>query len=69
MISHIFGDISQSGEGYVVIDVAGIGYHVNVPKNDIAGTRRQERKSETPHIPPCQGRCSHSLWFLRTEPA
>ena len=33
MISHIFGEIAQSGEGYVVIDVAGIGYHVNVPKS------------------------------------
>jgi Holliday junction DNA helicase RuvA subunit len=33
MISHIFGEISQSGEGYVIIDVAGIGYLVNVPRS------------------------------------
>lgn len=33
MISHISGEIAQSFEGYVVIDVAGIGYQVNVPKS------------------------------------
>lgn len=32
MISHIYGDISQYGEGFVVIDVGGIGYQVNVTK-------------------------------------
>lgn len=32
MISHIYGEIAQSGEGFVVIDVGGIGYQVNVIK-------------------------------------
>ncbi len=30
MISHICGEIAYQGEGFVVIDVNGIGYHVNV---------------------------------------
>ncbi|CAG0987933.1 Holliday junction ATP-dependent DNA helicase RuvA [Methanosarcinales archaeon] len=32
MISHVYGDIAQSGDGFVVIDVGGIGYQVNVTK-------------------------------------
>ena len=32
MISHVFGEIAQTGEGFVVIDVGGIGYQVNVTK-------------------------------------
>lgn len=32
MISHISGEITHSGEGFVVIDVGGIGYQVNVTK-------------------------------------
>jgi len=32
MISHIYGEIAQCGEGFVVIDVGGIGYQVNVAK-------------------------------------
>lgn len=32
MISHIYGDIAQCGETFVVIDVGGIGYQVNVTK-------------------------------------
>ncbi len=32
MISHIYGDIVQCGETFVVIDVGGIGYQVNVTK-------------------------------------
>ncbi len=32
MISHICGEIAQRGEGFVVIDVSGIGYQVNVTK-------------------------------------
>jgi Holliday junction DNA helicase RuvA len=31
MISHICGEISHVGDGYVVLDVGGIGYHINVP--------------------------------------
>lgn len=30
MISHICGKIAYQGEGFVVVDVNGIGYHVNV---------------------------------------
>ena len=30
MISHISGEIAQIGEGFVVIDVRGIGYRINV---------------------------------------
>ena len=30
MISHLRGEIAQCGDGFVVIDVGGIGYHVNV---------------------------------------
>lgn len=32
MISHICGEIAHHGEGFVVIDVGGIGYQVNVTK-------------------------------------
>jgi len=32
MISHLYGKIAQCGEGFVIIDVGGIGYHVNVPQ-------------------------------------
>ena len=32
MISHLYGEIAQCGEGFVIIDVGGIGYHVNVPQ-------------------------------------
>jgi len=32
MISHLYGEIAQCGEGFVIIDVGGIGYHVNVSR-------------------------------------
>lgn len=32
MISHICGEITHHGEGFVVVDVGGIGYHINVPQ-------------------------------------
>ncbi|HEY9207188.1 MAG TPA: Holliday junction branch migration protein RuvA [Candidatus Methanoperedens sp.] len=32
MISHIYGEIAYRGDGFVVIDVGGLGYHVNVTK-------------------------------------
>jgi Holliday junction DNA helicase RuvA len=53
MISHIFGDIAQSGEGYVVIDVGGIGYHVNVPKTisqELAGKKEKVRLHTYLHV-------------------
>ncbi|MFZ3383219.1 MAG: Holliday junction branch migration protein RuvA [Candidatus Methanoperedens sp.] len=42
MISHVYGDIAQSGDGFVVIDVGGIGYQVNVTKpilNELTGMK------------------------------
>lgn len=32
MISHIYGEIAHRGEGFVVLDVGGVGYQVNVTK-------------------------------------
>jgi Holliday junction DNA helicase RuvA len=32
MISHLYGEITQCGEGFVIIDVGGIGYHVTVSR-------------------------------------
>lgn len=32
MISHIYGEIARCGEGFVVVDVSGIGYQINVTK-------------------------------------
>ncbi len=32
MISHVYGEIAHHGDGFVVIDVGGLGYHVNVAK-------------------------------------
>jgi len=53
MISHIFGEIAQSGEGYVVIDVAGIGYYVNVPKSisqELAGRKEKVKLHTYLHV-------------------
>jgi Holliday junction DNA helicase RuvA len=53
MISHISGEIAQSGEGYVVIDVAGIGYHVNVPKSisqDLTGKKGKVKLHTYLHV-------------------
>jgi Holliday junction DNA helicase RuvA len=53
MISHIFGEITQSGEGYVVIDVAGIGYYVNVPKSisqELAGKNEKVKFHTYLHV-------------------
>lgn len=32
MISHIYGEIERRGEGFIVIDVGGIGYQVNMTR-------------------------------------
>ena len=42
MIAHISGEIIQCSEGSVVIDVGGIGYHVNIPQS----TRQELSKKE-----------------------
>jgi Holliday junction DNA helicase RuvA len=44
MISHIYGEIAQCGEGFVVIEVGGIGYQVNVTKpvlQDLTGKKEK----------------------------
>lgn len=53
MISHISGEIAQSGEGYVVIDAAGIGYHVIVPKStseELAGKKEKVKLHTYLHV-------------------
>lgn len=43
MISHIYGEIAHRGEGFVVLDVGGIGYQVNVTKptlQELAGKEK-----------------------------
>ncbi len=49
MISHICGEISHTGDGFVIIDVGGIGYHVNVPAPVLAelSGRKDEVKLHT----------------------
>ncbi len=43
MISHIHGEIAQRGEGFVVIDVGGIGYHVNITKPTLQELDKKEK--------------------------
>ncbi len=43
MISHIYGEIAQRGEGYVIIDVGGIGYQVNVTKPALLELNQKEK--------------------------
>jgi Holliday junction DNA helicase RuvA len=43
MISHIHGEIEQRGEGFVVIDVGGIGYHVNITKPTLQELDKKEK--------------------------
>ncbi len=44
MISHIYGEISHCGEGYVVIDVSGVGYQVNVTKPALQELKEKKGK-------------------------
>jgi holliday junction DNA helicase RuvA len=37
MISQLCGEIVTTGDGFVVVDVGGVGYHVNMTTRDIAG--------------------------------
>jgi len=53
MISHVYGDIAQSGEGFVVIDVGGIGYQVNVTKpilNELTGKKEKVKLYTYLHV-------------------
>lgn len=49
MISHIYGEIAHQGESFVVIDVEGIGYQVNVTQPALAelGDRKEKVKLYT----------------------
>lgn len=44
MISHICGEITHYGEGYVVVDVGGVGYQVNVTKPALAELKEKKGK-------------------------
>ena len=44
MISHIYGEIAYSGEGYVVIDFNGLGYQVNVTQPTLQDLRDRKEK-------------------------
>ncbi len=43
MISHICGEIAQRGESFVIIDVGGIGYQVNVTKPALLELNQKEK--------------------------
>lgn len=44
MISHIYGEMVHRGEGFVVIDVGGIGYHINVTKTSLQELTNKKEK-------------------------
>jgi Holliday junction DNA helicase RuvA len=44
MISHISGDISYCGDGFIVIDLNGLGYQVNVTVSTLAELREKKEK-------------------------
>jgi len=50
MISHLHGEIAQCGEGFVVIDVGGIGYHVNVPQPALQELTKQSNVTLYTHL-------------------
>ncbi|KAB2942679.1 MAG: Holliday junction ATP-dependent DNA helicase RuvA [Candidatus Methanoperedens nitroreducens] len=53
MISHVYGDIARSGEGFVVVDVGGIGYQVNVTKpilNELTGRKEKVKLYTYLHV-------------------
>ncbi|MCZ7392397.1 MAG: Holliday junction branch migration protein RuvA [Candidatus Methanoperedens sp.] len=43
MIAHIYGEIAHRGEGFVVIDVNGIGYQVSVTKPALLELNQREK--------------------------
>jgi Holliday junction DNA helicase RuvA len=45
MISHLYGEIAQCGEGFVIIDVGGIGYHVNVSLPALQELTKKEKSN------------------------
>ena len=67
MISHVYGDIAQSGEGFVVIDVGGIGYQVNVTKpilNELTGKKEKVKLYTYLHV---REDAPYTLWFFKPE--
>ena len=50
MISHLCGEISQCCEGFVVIDVGGIGYHVNVPQSTLQESQKKGKVKLHTHL-------------------
>lgn len=44
MISHIYGEIAHRGEGFIVVDVGGIGYYINVTKPTLQELTDKNRK-------------------------
>ncbi len=46
MISQIYGEIAHKGEGFVVIDVGGVGYQVNVPQTTLQELTDTEGKAK-----------------------
>jgi Holliday junction DNA helicase RuvA len=44
MISHIYGEIAHQGEGFVVIEVGGIGYRINVTKTVLQELTNKKEK-------------------------
>jgi Holliday junction DNA helicase RuvA len=53
MISHIYGEIAQYGDGFVVIDVGGIGYQVNVTKpilHELTGRKEKVKLHTYLHV-------------------
>ncbi|MCX9011104.1 MAG: Holliday junction branch migration protein RuvA [Candidatus Methanoperedens sp.] len=49
MISHIYGEITYRGEGFVILDVGGIGYQINItqPALQEIGERKEKIKLYT----------------------
>jgi Holliday junction DNA helicase RuvA len=50
MISHICGEITQCGEGFVIIDVGGIGYHVNVSQPTLQKLKKNAKVKLYTHL-------------------
>jgi Holliday junction DNA helicase RuvA subunit len=43
MISHIYGEIAQCGDGFVIIDVGGIGYYITIPQPALSELKIKEK--------------------------
>jgi Holliday junction DNA helicase RuvA len=43
MISYIYGEIAQYGDGFVIIDVGGIGYYITIPQPVLSELKIKEK--------------------------